>query len=188
MPNPRPPAAGPEPTAWAGRLERDLTSQLYGQIPTAFLGQILAILFAMALLQTFLPPALITTWSLTVVAAACFRLLLKKRFDQKKMRQIGPEDRFWFDTGVVLTGAAWSTGALGAIPLLGPGERAFLLLILAGILAGGLATVSAFRRSSLLFQATTTLRTQLKGYRHIHRRFADLLGHWGLPVAEGARA
>jgi len=154
---PRParlPAGIPDPSPRFGRLERDLTSQIYGQIPTAFLGQILAIVFAMALLRSFLTPALIATWSLAVVAAACFRLLLKRRFDRKKMGQVGPQDRLWFDAGIALTGAAWSSGILGAIPLLGPAERAFLLLVLAGILAGGLATVSAFRRSSLLFQVT----------------------------------
>jgi len=152
--NPPLPDGRPGSTARARRLERDLTDHLYAQIHTAFLGQILAIVFAVALLQSFLPPGLIATWSSAMIAAACLRLLLKKRFDQKKKLQIGPRDRFWFDIGIVATGAAWSSGVLAAIPFLGPAERAFLLLVLAGILAGGLATVSGFRRSSLLFQAT----------------------------------
>src|SRR5881398_377225 len=135
---------GPDP-----RLEDEVRGAALGQLlkgrPLAESIHVVLVLVVAALVWNSLPLSVTIGWVSGVTAAAGLRTWWRLGLVR---RAASPAEAF---RGVRLTvsgvGLAWGFGAATAIPALGLDQAALILVVLAGIVAGGTGTLVGDRRS-----------------------------------------
>src|SRR5437763_4013908 len=135
-----------------GEVRRAALGQLLRGGPLAELLHVVLVLVVAALVWDSLPLALTLGWVGAVTAAAALRTWWRLGLGR---RTRSPEEAL---RGVRLTvagvGLAWGFGAAAAIPALGLAQAAMILVVLAGIVAGGTGTLVGDRRSFRYLLAT----------------------------------
>src|ERR1041385_4044096 len=144
-------AADEEPRVQA-EVRRAALQQLLAGGPLAESVHIVLVTVVAALVWNSLPLAVTIGWVGAVAAAAALRTWWRLGLSQ---RTASPEEAL---RGVRLTvagvGLAWGFGAAAAIPALGLDEAALILVVLAGIVAGGTGTLVGGRGSFLYLLLT----------------------------------
>ncbi len=141
---------------FADRLFADVVRSLYRYEINAVIGHAAAALLVAWFTSGELSRPQLTGLLVAVLGGATLRLVLALRF----RRQTGPPQNFdlTLHNAVVMTcGAAWSLNFICFFDELSPARRAFFMMVLAGLTAGSLVTLSARPRSFALFSSTLLL-------------------------------
>ena len=119
-------------------LRRELSAQLIREQPFAIAGQLVLVIAVLAFLWPVAPESLLIIWGVVLLAATGVRSVA-----WRKRRSVA--------TAVVGVGVAWGAGAAVLVPHLGTDYLALLLLVLAGLVAAAVATLSASTFTFRLF-------------------------------------
>lgn len=141
---------------FADRLFADVVRALYRYEANAVIGHVAAALLVCWFAREELSARQLGGLLTAVLGCATLRLILALRF----RRQTGPPQAFdlqLHSAAVMSCAAAWSLNFLAVYADLSPARRAFMMMVLAGLTAGSLVTLSARVRSFALFSCTLLL-------------------------------
>lgn len=135
------------------RLKEDVVRLLYRAEGNAIVGHVAAVALVLWFQRGVLPGSLAIGLLAAVLGCAVLRAGLMLRFKRHRQR---PNDYDLRLHSMIILGcaAAWSTGFVAAYEYLDPARRAFMMMVLAGLTAGSLVTLSARMRSFALFSVT----------------------------------
>jgi len=146
-------AAAERKGRYAERLQEDVVQLLYRAEANAIAGHVAAVALVLWFQRGQLPRSLALGLLAAVLGCAALRAGLMLRF--KRHRQRPKADDLRLHSMIILgCAAAWSTGFVAAYEHLDPARRAFMMMVLAGLTAGSLVTLSARMRSFALFSVT----------------------------------
>jgi len=141
---------------YAPRLFADVVRALYRYETNALAGHAAAaLLCAFFLRHEVSAPALAGLTSAVLVCVA-LRAAIARRF-RRHASAPRPQDLRLHSIAVFACAAAWSAGFLAVLGGLDPARRAFFMMVLAGLTAGSLVTLSACLGSFALFSCTLML-------------------------------
>jgi PAS domain S-box-containing protein len=126
-----------------GEIERTLADHLQDESPAAALGHLVLLGIVIALARGGLPIGVIAAWAAAVLGATLARLVLQR---QARSRQLPPATAISAArTTMTALGLAWGLGTAIAAQYLPLVTVALILVGLAGLLAGAVATLVADR-------------------------------------------
>ena len=133
-------------SAASDNLIREQLTLLYQQAPTALLLSQANALILTAMLWTVVPQEYLLVW-----IGICTLIISVRLYSVRWVLRQLPErieaDRWrrWFSLGIVLTGLTWGAAGIFLFPSTSPNHQAFLGIVLAGMAAGGMTTLSWVR-------------------------------------------
>jgi signal transduction histidine kinase/ActR/RegA family two-component response regulator len=126
---------------------------LYRYEGNAIVGHVAAVALVLWFQRSVLPASLSLSLLGAVLGCAALRAGLMVRFSRHRQRP-RPDDLRLHSMIVLGCATAWSAGFIAAYDHLDPARRAFMMMVLAGLTAGSLVTLSARLRSFSLFSVT----------------------------------
>lgn len=134
------------------RLLVDQTSLLFAHAPLALATAFGVAVVACIVLWQVTPPRMLLGWLVAVFALTTIRLLLVRRFHQRKnLSEASPGWRHWYVLGCFLSGALWG-GLMLLLDLSWPVEQqVFLLFTLAGVTAGAISSHTVIYSAYVMF-------------------------------------
>ena len=125
---------------------------LFEQLPSALLATTILGALVVYVLWHHVPHVWLTTWMALLAATTLTRVLLVRKYWRNKPES--NETQRWgrrFIIGVLVSGLIW--GAAGVFPLAADAmlQQMFVALVLAGLAAGGMSTLSSFRGAYAAF-------------------------------------
>lgn len=142
-------------------MQADVIRLLYRSEGNAIVGHVAAISTVLWFQRGVLPGALALSLLAAVLGCAVLRGALMLRFRQHRQQPRTLDLRLH---SMIILGcaAAWSSGFIAAYGYLDPPRRAFMMMVLAGLTAGSLVTLSARLRSFALFSVTLLVPPMLR--------------------------
>ncbi|MHC4823772.1 MAG: ATP-binding protein [Planctomycetota bacterium] len=137
------------------RFHNDLVLDLYRNEKSAILGHLLVICMVVGFKHHQLPLLPLIAWSVAVVASVAARAIYFRRH-QRRSRYDGSDLRY-HTTCISACALAWSIGFLFVMPSLGAADRAFFMMVFAGITASAVVTLSARLKSYAVFSSLILL-------------------------------
>ena len=135
------------------RLYADRIAALYQQEPHALFGHLLANYLAAIYLSQFFGPWLVIAWAAAMTVACGLRAGFAWHFGNRGDRPATQTDLLRHSIGTLACSLVWSVGSVTLLPLADGPTRAFLMMILAGITAAAVVTLSPHLKSYLAFVA-----------------------------------
>lgn len=141
---------------YAARLFADVVRALYRYEFSAAVGHFLTVALVAWFLRGQASNVVLFCLVGAVWACAILRLILQARFNRHR-RQPTPVDLQLHSLAILGSSAAWSIGVLTMLPELNPAYRSFMMMVLAGLTAGSLVTLSTRFGSFARFSCTLIL-------------------------------
>lgn len=149
------------PSPFSRRLQADRIAALYQQEPNAIMGHLLANYLAAGFLAQVFDAWMMTAWAGAMTVACGLRAGFAWFFDNRGERDPNQADLLRHGIGTFACTLTWSVGALALMPQASVPIRTFLMMILAGITAAGVVTLSAHLKSFLAFSCGMLLLPSL---------------------------
>lgn len=147
-----------ENTALVAQVRTDQVRMVYEAAPLSILT-VLANSTVLAVLHwSVIQHTVVVTWLAAIWLISAFRLLLTIRF--RVVQPTGHDIDTWAkgaQAGVVLSGISWGAAGYFLFAVDSLPHQAFLSIVIAGMAAGAVATLSAQRWSAIAFVLLTTL-------------------------------
>jgi PAS domain S-box-containing protein len=125
-------------------LLADRAAQLYSQLPLGIAGSVMLIVVAVYALRATAAPWAITGWSAAALAVTAARGALWWAYQRSPRRAEDARHWMrWLAIGALANGTIWGVLAGLFFQLQPELENLFLILVLAGVLVGGIATYAA---------------------------------------------
>lgn len=133
------------------RFRSDLVADLYRNENSAIIGHFLALGMVIGFKHDSLPlvPAII--WAIAVASSVVFRALCFRRF--RKRSHYDASDLHRHTIAISACAMAWSLGFLAILPTLNGDDRAFFMMVFAGITSSAVVTLSARLKSYAMFSS-----------------------------------
>lgn len=126
------------------RLHSEKVSLLYGNLWQPVLSSVLAGILLVAAMWPVIPSWVLLTWLAVLILVSMARLVLAFYF--RRLPEQQQQRRRWlyrFSAGAILSGCVWGVGGVVLFTGEDHGQVAALSIVLAGIAAGGVTTLSA---------------------------------------------
>lgn len=136
----------------AEQIRAQQVRMLFEQLPSALIATNILGALVVYVLWHHVPHLWLTTWMALLAATTVARISLVQSYWRNKPQ--GSETQDWarrFIGGVLVSGSIW--GAAGLFPLAADAflQQMFIALVLAGLAAGGMSTLSSFRGAYAAF-------------------------------------
>lgn len=138
---------------YAERLQADVVRLLYRSEGNAIIGHVAAMALVLWFQRDVLPASLSLSLLAAVLGCAALRAFLMLRFRRHRQKP-RPDDLRLHSMIILGCATAWSAGFIAFYDHLDPARRAFMMMVLAGLTAGSLVTLSARMRSFSIFSIT----------------------------------
>ena len=130
-----PPSAGIE-----SQVRRELFHRLLRESPRAEIAHLVVYFVVAVLLAPSLPPPALAMWGVAIAGCVVAREILRRRLGTTTSVESGIQR---FRLALAATGLVWGVGAAAFMPSIPIVQAALLLVVLSGLAAGGVASVSA---------------------------------------------
>jgi len=137
------------------RFRSDLVADLYRNEKSAIVGHLMVIGMVIGFKGNSIPTLTLTLWSIAIVASVFLRAVNLRRNSKKRMG-----DAFDLKLHTLCISAcalAWCSGFLYILPSLEAADRAFFMMVFAGITASSVVTLSARLKSYAVFSSLLLL-------------------------------
>lgn len=141
---------------FAARQFADSVRALYGFEVSAAVGHFLTAALVAFFLREQVSQIILISLVVAVWSCAALRLILRARFLRSR-QQPSPLDLKLHSLAILGSAAAWSIGMLTMLPSLDAAYRSFMMMVLAGLTAGSLVTLSTRFGSFTRFSCTLIL-------------------------------
>jgi signal transduction histidine kinase/CheY-like chemotaxis protein len=141
---------------YAPRLFADVVRALYRYETNALIGHTAAVLLCTFFLRHEVSTTALVCLASAILVCVAQRAAIALRFRRNALAP-RPMDLRLHSIAVFACAAAWSAGFLAVMGGLDPARRAFFMMVLAGLTAGSLVTLSARLGSFALFSCTLLL-------------------------------
>lgn len=140
----------------SARLERDIlrgqTDLLYGQATAGLIATLINSLILVATLWFVEPRVWLVSWAAAMAMITSVRLVLVHRYHRQSPETTDLQRWIRYSViGVGITGLAWGTGAVLLFPHDSVPHQMVLLIIIAGMSAGGITFLSSVRAAYLAY-------------------------------------
>lgn len=137
------------------RFHNDLVSDLYRNEKSAIIGHLLVMVLVVGFKHEQLPLLPLIAWCIAVVASVAARAHYFRRFQRRS--RYDASDLRYHTKCISACALAWSLGFLAVMSSLGAADRAFFMMVFAGITASAVVTLSARLKSYAVFSSLILL-------------------------------